>query len=145
MASTFPATLDSFATSRSDATAMATTHAGDHNNENDAINKIEAFLVPSLNTRTGNYTLVLNDLSLVVEMNVATANTVTVPPAASVAYPIGATIEICQIGVGQTTITPGSGVTIRSPAGLKTRTQWSSAVLRKRATNEWVAAGDLTT
>lgn len=145
MASTFPVTLDSFPTNRTDATTMATNHAGDHNNENDAINKIEAFLVPSVNTRTASYTLVLSDLSVVVEMNVASANTLTVPPNASVAYPIGSTIEICQIGAGQTTITPGSGVTIRSPVGLKTRAQWSSAVLRKRATNEWVAAGDLTT
>jgi Pectate lyase superfamily protein len=44
MASNFPASLDSFAITRSDATSMATTHAADHNNYADAINKIEASL-----------------------------------------------------------------------------------------------------
>ena len=44
MASTYPGTLDTFATNRADATTMATTHALDHNNANDAVNKIEAEL-----------------------------------------------------------------------------------------------------
>ena len=44
MASVYPGALDTFATSRSDSTPMATTHAADHNNANDAINKIEAEL-----------------------------------------------------------------------------------------------------
>lgn len=41
MPSTFP-TLDAFATNRTDATTSATTHAADHNNANDALNKFEA-------------------------------------------------------------------------------------------------------
>jgi hypothetical protein len=44
MASTYPGTLDNFATSRADADNQATTHPDDHNNANDAINKIEAEL-----------------------------------------------------------------------------------------------------
>lgn len=44
MASTYPSVLDSFATSRSDATLMAGNHAADHDNLADAINKIEAEL-----------------------------------------------------------------------------------------------------
>ena len=44
MASTYPGSLDSFATNRSDATVLPTTHAADHNNVNDALNKIEAEL-----------------------------------------------------------------------------------------------------
>ncbi len=39
MASAYPGALDSFAITRADATAMAATHALDHNNANDAINK----------------------------------------------------------------------------------------------------------
>jgi hypothetical protein len=41
MASTYPTTLDSFVTTRNDATVMATNHAGDHDNLADAVNKIE--------------------------------------------------------------------------------------------------------
>jgi hypothetical protein len=44
MPSTYPTTLDAFATTRADADATATTHPADHNNANDAINKIEAEL-----------------------------------------------------------------------------------------------------
>lgn len=44
MPSTYPATLDAFATTRADSTANATTQAADHNNYADAINKIEAEL-----------------------------------------------------------------------------------------------------
>jgi parallel beta-helix repeat protein len=40
----YPNSLDSFATNRADGTAMATTHKTDHNEVNDAINKIEAEL-----------------------------------------------------------------------------------------------------
>jgi hypothetical protein len=44
MASTYPSTLDTFAVTRADATTAPTTHPADHNNANDAINKIEAEL-----------------------------------------------------------------------------------------------------
>ena len=51
------------------------------------------------NTQTASYTLVLSDgINTAVEMNVAGANTLTVPPNASVAFPIGTFIEICQVG-----------------------------------------------
>jgi hypothetical protein len=44
MASAYPGALDTFATNRVDATVSATTHALDHNNANDALNKIEGEL-----------------------------------------------------------------------------------------------------
>lgn len=96
------------------------------------------------NRQTGNYTLVLGDAGKVIEMNVAGANTLTVPPNSSVAFPVGTVLEGMQYGAGQTTITPGSGVTIRSSGGkLKTTAQYSSFSLRKIATDEWHAVGEL--
>lgn len=96
------------------------------------------------NTRTGSYTLVAGDAAGAVEMNVASANTVTVPPNSSVAFPVGTVVEVFALGGGQTTIVAGAGVTIRSGGGkLKLRDQYSAASLRKRATNEWVLMGDL--
>jgi hypothetical protein len=98
----------------------------------------------SVNTRTASYTLVLSDANKVIEMNVASANVLTVPTNASVAFPIGTMIGIDQLGAGQTTITPAGGVTIRSSGSLlKLSGQYSSATLRKRATDEWVLVGDL--
>ena len=94
------------------------------------------------NTQTGtSYTLVLADEGKVVEMNNASANTLTVPPNSSVAFPIGAVIEVYRMGAGSTTVVAGSGVTVRNAGSL--RAQYSTASLRKRATDEWVLAGDL--
>ena len=96
------------------------------------------------NTQTASYVLALADAGKVVEMNVASGNTLTVPANATIPFPIGTILEVFQYGAGQTTITPDGGVTIRSNGGkLKLTGQYSSAVLRKRDTDEWVAAGDL--
>ena len=72
-------------------------------------------------------------------------NQMTVPPNSSVAFPVGALVEVCQVGAGATTIAEGSGVTVQTPDGLTLtlRGQWSTVSLRQRATDEWVASGDL--
>ena len=103
----------------------------------------------AINAQTSSYTLVLDDNGKMIEMNSASANTVTIPLNSSVAFPIGTQITVLQTGVGQTVITspPGGGpggVVINGTPGLSLRAQWSSVVLIKRATNTWVALGDLT-
>ena len=95
------------------------------------------------NAQTASYTLVLADKGKLVEMNVASANTLTVPLNATVAWPVGSSIDILQMGAGQTTIVATAGVTINSTPGLKIRTQYASATLIKRATNTWILIGDL--
>lgn len=98
-----------------------------------------------LNAQTGTtYTLAVSDAGLAVEMNNAAVNTVTVPPNASVAFGIGTTILIRQMGAGQTSIIAGSGVTIRNPHGtLKLMKQYVSVALHKRGTDEWCIEGNL--
>ena len=95
------------------------------------------------NEQTASYTLALADTGKMVEMNVASANTLTVPPNSSVAFPVGATLTVLQTAAGQCTLTAGAGVTINGTPGLKLRAEWSSATLVKRATDTWVAIGDL--
>jgi len=97
------------------------------------------------NAQTGTtYTLVLADGGKLVEMNNASANTLTVPPNSSVALPVGTQILVVQTGAGQTTLAAGSGVTINSKDGnLKLSARWCAATLIKRATDTWVAVGDL--
>lgn len=99
----------------------------------------------SFNDQTGtSYVLVLGDSSLVVTMNNAAANTVTVPPNSSVAYPIGTQILVEQRGAGQTTMVAGAGVTLNSAGGLLAlTTQYSMLTLIKVATDTWTVAGDL--
>jgi hypothetical protein len=89
------------------------------------------------------YTLVLADRGKLVEMNNGSANNLTVPLNATVAYPTGTQINILQTGAGQTTVVATGGVTINATPGLKLRAQWSSATLIKRATDTWVLVGDL--
>lgn len=97
-----------------------------------------------INTQTASYQLVLADAGEVIEMNVATANNLTVPLNSSVPFPIGTSIDIVQYGAGQTTIVATGGVTIRSSGNkLKLTGQYSAATLYKRGTDEWVAMGDL--
>lgn len=92
------------------------------------------------------YTLVLGDAYKLIEMEVSTANTLTIPTNASVPFPLGTQILVSQLGTGQTTITPAVGVTLRSSGGkTKTSAQYSMCTLIKRGTNEWYLSGDITT
>jgi hypothetical protein len=95
--------------------------------------------------QTAPYTLGLADAGKLIEMNSGSATTLTVPPDSSAAFPVGTVIEVTRLGAGSVTLVAGSGVTIRVPAGssLILRAQYSTAGLRKRATNEWIASGDL--
>jgi trimeric autotransporter adhesin len=97
----------------------------------------------TVSAQTASYTLTLQDKGDLVEMLVATGNTLTVPPNSSVAFPVGTQINILQTGAGQTTVTAGAGVTINGTPGLKLRAQWSYATLIKRATDTWVLVGDI--
>ena len=96
------------------------------------------------NRQTASYTLVLTDADKLVEMNVATANNLTIPLNSSVAFATGTQILLAQYGAGQTTIVPTSGVTLRSNASkVKLNAQYSGATLIKIDTNEWYLMGDI--
>ena len=96
------------------------------------------------NAQTGTtYTLALTDNGKLVEVSNASAITVTVPANSSVAFPVGAQVNLLQTGAGQITVAGAGGVTVNATPGLKLREQWSSATLIKRATDTWVLVGDL--
>jgi hypothetical protein len=95
------------------------------------------------NARVASYTLALSDSQKVIEMNVGSANTLTVPPDSSENFPIGTSILVVQTGTGQTTITAGAGVTVNSYIGLKIVGRWAGCTLIKRSANTWVAVGGL--
>jgi hypothetical protein len=96
------------------------------------------------NRQTASYTLVLTDLDKLVEMNVATANNLTIPLNSSVAFAIGTKIDVVQYGAGQTTFVPISGVTIRTAnSWLKMNARYGAATLTKIATDEWYLWGNL--
>lgn len=109
-----------------------------------ALDAKPSFYVASQTLTATTYTFVLADASRLTEANSASAQTYTIPPNASVAFPIGTVLEIYRHGAGTLTIAAGAGVTIRTPSSLTARAQYSTIVFRQRAANEWVASGDLT-
>lgn len=96
------------------------------------------------------YTFVLTDANneLITASN-ASAQTYSIPTNASVPFPIGAQINIIQIGAGQVTIqavTSGTTTvlsTAATPAAPKLRAQYSSATLVKAGTDTWYVIGDI--
>lgn len=98
----------------------------------------------AINAQVGTtYTLALTDNTKMVTLNNASAITLIVPLNASVAFPVGASIGLAQLGAGQPTVTATGGVTILSVPGLKLRAQYSGATLFKLATDTWILIGDL--
>jgi hypothetical protein len=98
----------------------------------------------NINSQSASYTLVLADAGKTIEMNVASANDLTIPLNSSVDFPVGTSVDIIQYGSGSTTLVGDVGVTIRSNLGYRTiGSQYSGATIYKRDTNEWLAIGNL--
>ncbi len=94
--------------------------------------------------QTASYTLVLTDNLKLVTVTTEEASTLTVPPNSSVAFPVGATIAVCQGGAGTVTITAGEDVIINSAdAALALTGQWATCSLIKTATDTWLCTGSL--
>lgn len=89
--------------------------------------------------------LQLSDMDSVVETTNSSAVTLTVPANASVAFPVGSTVIVRQIGAGQVNLSAEGGVTLQVPSALNavSREQYSVIALSKRATNTWIVSGDL--
>jgi hypothetical protein len=101
-----------------------------------------------INAQTASYTLVAADEAKIIEISSTSANSVTIPLNASVPFAIGTQITIIQTNTGQTSLVVTSGVTLNctpqsSANSAKLRSQWSSVTLIKRATDTWIAIGDL--
>jgi len=97
----------------------------------------------SVNAQTGTtYTLVLGDAFKTVTMDNASANTLTIPTNASVAFSTGDRIDVWMKGAGVTTITGDTGVTVNGvSAGSGDLAQYGACSLLKVGTDTWLAGG----
>lgn len=102
--------------------------------------EVQAPRLLETDAKGGNYTLTIEDDSKVVLMNPATSATLTVPNNTSVPFDVGTVINVYNTSSNPVTITGASGVTVRNSGSLE---QYGEISLRKRATNEWVVAGNL--
>jgi len=100
-----------------------------------------------VNAQSGtSYTLVIGDAFKTVTMNNASANTLTIPTNASVAFSVGDRIDVVMLGAGTTTITGASGVTLNGVASPTTggaiAAQYAAASCLKIATDTWLLIGN---
>lgn len=94
--------------------------------------------------KTASYTLDAADSNMCIEMNVASANNLTIPNNATEAIPVGAVIYVTQLGEGPTTIVPGGSVTYHCVnENLTLNGRYSVVRLHKVAINEWYISGDI--
>jgi len=97
----------------------------------------------TIDVKSDNYTLVLADAGKLIRCTKATSMTILIPTNATQAYSIGQRVDIMQYGAGQVTVSPDTGVTLRSTPTNKLRATYSTASIIKIGTNEWVLAGDV--
>ena len=101
-----------------------------------------------INAQTGTtYTTVLADNGKLTTLSNASAIAVTIPLNSSVAYPVGAQINMAQLGAGQVTVSGAGGVTIVSTGATaatpKTRAQYSTLTCVQTSTDNWLVMGDI--
>jgi len=92
------------------------------------------------NAQTGTaYTLVLADAGKNVDMNNASANTLTIPPHSAVPFPVGTVVTVTMAGAGVTTIAAGAGVTLVKPAAdsYSISAQYRTAMLYQVSQDTW--------
>jgi len=100
-----------------------------------------------VNAQSGtSYTLVIGDAFKTVTMSNSSANTLTIPTNASVAFSVGDRIDVVMLGAGTTTITGASGVTLNGVASPTTggaiAAQYAAASCLKIATDTWLLIGN---
>ena len=88
-------------------------------------------------------TLALTNSDGIVSMDNASANVVTIPTNATVAFELGNQVDVIQMGVGVTSVTAAAGVTLNGVvAGTTAMTlQYGGATLVKHATDTWSVLG----
>lgn len=107
-------------------------------------------IAQSIGSQSGTtYTFVLADQGKYIEFTNSSAVTISIPTDASVAFPVGTSIDIMQEGAGQLTVqavTSGTtevlstGATAAAP---KTRTRYSALTIKKVKANGWRVIGDI--
>lgn len=103
---------------------------------------VPAAVTTSVDEKTASYTLVAGDFDgkKIIKMNLAGANTLTVPSGLSVTEPV----HFIQSGLGATTIT-ASGTTLNNKSGLVTDGVMSLGSIIPDGADNYLVVGDLTT
>lgn len=96
--------------------------------------------VRTVKSVTASYTLVAGDLGAIIEVNSATAVTITLPASVLAA---GSEVRFIRVGTGTVTFAAGTGATVNTPSVLTMRAQWSTVDAIARSATAFVVDGDL--
>lgn len=103
-------------------------------------------VTPSGRTFTGSSdTALISDANNIIVGNSASAQTGTIPPNSSVAFPVWTTLTYVQAGVGALSLVGGSGVTVHPAPGFigTAKGQYSMLSALQISANTWVVTGHL--
>ena len=93
----------------------------------------------------GTNTLAMIDRGGLVRIDAPNANNLIIPNDTNVPFPVSTIVTVQQVGVGQTTIVPDSGVTLQAAGNrLKFAEQFSFVTFVKSGPNTWGVVGGLT-
>lgn len=100
---------------------------------------------PQVTITGASATLALSHMDSWLNCSHTAAQTITIPPQASVAWPADVQLEGCQYGVGAVTFAAGSGVTIRKNSKITQTTdgQYAPWGLKRLSPNEWMLFGQM--
>ncbi len=109
-----------------------------------ALNAKSDNLISTAVTTSTNYSITSSDLYKRIEFSSASPITVTIPADITLNLPVGSSIELLQANAGKITVQGESvSVLIYGPDNqFKSRVQWSSIFIEKRAANSWLVTGD---
>ena len=109
-----------------------------------ALNAKSDNLISTTVTTSTSYSITSSDLYKRIEFNSASPITVTIPADITLNLPVGSSIELLQANAGKITVQGESvSVLIYGPDNqFKSRVQWSSIFIEKRAANSWLVTGD---
>jgi len=94
---------------------------------------------PQTTVTASTYTLPILDRGKLVSFSNSGNTVVTIPLESLINFDIGTEIFLLNVGTGTVTIQGASGVSLNAEGGLTSlSTQWSGAILIKRAANSWV-------
>ena len=97
-----------------------------------------------INAQTASYTATISDLGKEITINSASATTFTIPLYSSVAFPVGAIINVTRLGAGDVTIAiTATGVLQSESSWVKIGAQYTSVSILKIATDTWLIRGRL--
>ena len=96
-----------------------------------------------ISLKTDSHILETSDMNTYLRMNSASNITLTVPTNESAGIPVGASVLVRQVGLGQVTLVAQPTVILNTPETLMLRKRGSVVSLVKIAENEWDVHGDL--